>query len=95
MNDRNKYKATEQMNHKKNYPKANVSVFLFFPNTSSLKTNAEHSRAPLKEKLNKRVILAYHKRVIFCFCQEIQSLAYNKSQKNNFFPAFNDKLRYS
>jgi hypothetical protein len=33
-------------------------VFYFFPTAHFLKTNAKHSRAPLENKLNKRVILA-------------------------------------
>ena len=31
MNDRNKHKVTGQINHQKADPKANASVFLFFP----------------------------------------------------------------
>jgi len=31
MNDRNKHKVTGQMNHQTADPKANASVFLFFP----------------------------------------------------------------
>ena len=38
MNDRNKHKVTEQMNHQTADPKANSSVFLFFPTAHFLKT---------------------------------------------------------
>ena len=38
MNDRNKHKVTGQMNHKTADPKANASVFLFFPTAHFLKT---------------------------------------------------------
>ena len=38
MNDRNKHKVTGQMNHQTADPKANASVFLFFPNAHFLKT---------------------------------------------------------
>jgi len=38
MNDRNKHKVTGQMNHQTAYPKANASVFLFFPTAHFLKT---------------------------------------------------------
>jgi hypothetical protein len=37
MNDRNKNKVTGQMNHQTADPKANASVFLFFPTTNFLK----------------------------------------------------------
>ena len=40
-------------------PQANVSVFLFFPNAHFLNTNKRSDvRVPVKDKLNKRVILA-------------------------------------
>lgn len=38
MNDRNNHKVTGQMNHQTADPKANASVFLFFPNAHFLKT---------------------------------------------------------
>ena len=38
MNDRNKHKVTGQMNHKTADPKANASVFLFFPTAHFFKT---------------------------------------------------------
>jgi hypothetical protein len=38
MNDRNKHKVTGQMNHQTAVPKANASVFLFFPTAHYLKT---------------------------------------------------------
>jgi hypothetical protein len=38
MKDRNKHKVTGQMNHQTADPKANASVFLFFPNAHFLKT---------------------------------------------------------
>ena len=38
MNDRNKHKVTGQMNHQTADPKANASVFLFFPTAHFLKT---------------------------------------------------------
>ena len=38
MNDRNKHKVTGQMNHQTANPKANASVFLFFPTAHFLKT---------------------------------------------------------
>ena len=38
MNDRNKHKVTGQMNQQTADPKANASVFLFFPNAHFLKT---------------------------------------------------------
>ena len=38
MNDRNKHKVTEQMNHQTVNPKANAFVFLFFSNAHFLKT---------------------------------------------------------
>jgi hypothetical protein len=38
MNDRNKHKVTGQMNHQTATPKANASVFLFFPSAHFLKT---------------------------------------------------------
>ena len=38
MNDRNKYKVTGQMKHQTAEPKANASVFLFFPTAHFLKT---------------------------------------------------------
>jgi hypothetical protein len=38
MNDKNKHKVTEQMNQQKADPKANASVFLFFPTAHFLKT---------------------------------------------------------
>ncbi|WP_417431583.1 hypothetical protein [Halpernia sp.] len=37
MNDRNKHKVTGQMNHQTADPKANASVFLFFPTAHFLK----------------------------------------------------------
>ncbi len=58
MNDRNKHKVIGQVNHQTGDLKANVSVFLFFPTANFLKTDAEHSRAPIKSILNKRLILA-------------------------------------
>lgn len=59
MNDRNKHKVMEQMKHQTADPKANASVFLFFANAHFLKTNKRSdSRAPLIDKLNKRVIFA-------------------------------------
>jgi hypothetical protein len=51
--------VTGQVNRQTGGPIANASVFLFFPNAHFLKTNAKHSRAPLENKLNKRVILAH------------------------------------
>ena len=39
MNDRNKHKVTEQMNNQTADPKANASVFLFFPTAHFLKPN--------------------------------------------------------
>ena len=38
MNDRNKHKVTGQMNYQTADPKANASVFLFFPTAHFLKT---------------------------------------------------------
>jgi hypothetical protein len=38
MNDRNKHKVTGQINHQTTSPKANTSVFLFFPTAQFLKT---------------------------------------------------------
>jgi hypothetical protein len=38
MNDRNKHKVTGQMKHQTADPKANASVFLFFPTSHFLKT---------------------------------------------------------
>ena len=38
MNDRNKHKLTGQMNQQTADPKANASVFLFFPTAHFLKT---------------------------------------------------------
>jgi len=38
MNDRNKHKVTGQKNHQTADPKANASVFLFFPTAHFLKT---------------------------------------------------------
>ncbi len=38
MNDRNKHKVTGQMKHQTADPKANASVFLFFPTAHFLKT---------------------------------------------------------
>ena len=38
MNDRNKHKVTGQMNHQTADPKANASVFLFFPTAHFFKT---------------------------------------------------------
>jgi hypothetical protein len=38
MNDRKKHKVTGQMNHQTADPKANASVFLFYPNAHFLKT---------------------------------------------------------
>ena len=38
MNEINKYKVTGQMNHQTADPKANASVFLFFPIAHFLKT---------------------------------------------------------
>ena len=38
MNDRNKHKVTGQMKHQRADPKANASVFLFFPTAHFLKT---------------------------------------------------------
>lgn len=37
MNDRNKHKVTGQMNHQTTDPKANTTVFLFFPTANFLK----------------------------------------------------------
>jgi hypothetical protein len=42
MNDRNKHKVTGQMNHQTADPKANASVFLFFPIAHFLKTILAH-----------------------------------------------------
>ena len=69
MNDRNKHKVIGQVNHQTGDPKANASVFLFFPTANFLKTNAEHSRAPMKSILNKRVILASHTDGTFGFAR--------------------------
>ncbi len=38
MNDRNKHKVAGQMNHQTANPKANASVFIFFPSAHFLKT---------------------------------------------------------
>ena len=38
MNDRDKHKVKGQMNHQTADPKANASVFLFFPKAQFLKT---------------------------------------------------------
>ena len=38
MNNRNKHKVTGQMNQQTAHPKANASVFLFFPTAHFLKT---------------------------------------------------------
>jgi hypothetical protein len=38
MNDRNKHKVTRQVNHQTADPKANASVFLFFPTAHFFKT---------------------------------------------------------
>ncbi len=38
MNDRNKHRVTGQVNHQTADPKANASVFLFFPTAHFLKT---------------------------------------------------------
>ena len=52
-------KKTEKVNHQTADSKANASVFLFLPNAHFLKTNKRSdSRAPLIDKLNKRVIIA-------------------------------------
>jgi hypothetical protein len=69
MNDRNKHKVTgQQMNQQTADPKANASVFLFFPTTHFLKTNKRSdSRVPIKDKLNKRVILANRTNGTFAF----------------------------
>ncbi len=70
MNDRNKHKVTGQMNHQTADPKANASVFLFFPTAHFLKTNKRSdSRVPIKDKLNKRVILANHTNGTFGFAR--------------------------
>ena len=42
MNDRNKHKVTGQMNKQTADPKANASVFLFFPTAHFLKTILAH-----------------------------------------------------
>ena len=42
MNDSNKHKVTGQMNHQTADPKANASVFLFFPTAHFLKTILAH-----------------------------------------------------
>ena len=42
MNDRNKHKVTGQMNQQTADPKANASVFLFFPTAHFFKTILAH-----------------------------------------------------
>lgn len=70
MNDRNKHKVTGQMNHQTADPKSNASVFLFFSTAHFLKTNKRSdSRAPLIDKLNKRVILASRTNGTFGFAR--------------------------
>jgi hypothetical protein len=41
MNDRNKHKVTGQMNHQTADPKANASVFLFFPKAHLVLPNTQ------------------------------------------------------
>ena len=71
MNDTIKHKqVTGQMNHQTADPKANASVFLFFANAHFVKTNKRSdSRAPLIDKLNKRVILASRTNGTFGFAR--------------------------
>jgi hypothetical protein len=57
MNDRNKHKVTGQMKHQIADPKANASVFLFFPTAHFLKiilasrTNGSFGFAPHRSRL--------------------------------------------
>ena len=61
---------TEKVNNQTAGPKANASVFLFFSNTHFLKTNKRSdSRVLIKDKLNKRVILASHTNGTFGFAR--------------------------
>ena len=84
MNDRDKHKVTGQMNHQKADPKANASVFLFFPAAHFLKTNKPiDSRIPIKDKLNKRVILASHTNDTFSFARHKPTL--RKTKRAIFF----------
>lgn len=49
MNDRKKHKVTGQMNHQTADPKANASVFLFFPTAHFLKTIfCQRTEQPIK-----------------------------------------------
>ena len=60
----------EKVNIQTAEPKANASVFLFFPTTHFLKTNKRSdSRVPIKDKLNKRVILANRTNGTFGFAR--------------------------
>lgn len=89
MNDRNKHKVMEQMKHQTADPKAKASVFLFFPTAHFLKTNKRSdSRAPLIDKLNKRVILASRTNGTFDFCK-YTSQHFKKPKK----PFFNQSIK--
>jgi len=57
--------------------------FLFFPTAHFFKTNAKHSRAPLKRKLNKRVISA-SPQVVHLALPHPQANP-SQSQKSHFF----------
>jgi hypothetical protein len=70
MKNRNKYKITGQMSRQTADPQANVSIFLFFPTAHFLNTNKRSdSRVPVKDKLNKRVILASRTNDTFAFAR--------------------------
>ena len=70
MKDGIKLKVTGQMSYLTADPKANASVFLFFSTAHFLKTNKRSdSRVPIKDKLNKRVILANRTNGTFGFAR--------------------------
>jgi hypothetical protein len=76
MNDSNKYKVTEQMNHNTVDPKANASVFLFFHNAHFFKTIlanhtnstfgfTQHTSRPI-EKPKERISPTFFYTFVFC-----------------------------
>jgi hypothetical protein len=76
MSDKMKQKIrTEKVNNQTADPKANASVFLFFPTAHFLKTNKRSdSRVPIKDKLNNRVILASRTNGTFGFARHTSLL---------------------
>jgi hypothetical protein len=94
MNDRNKHKVTGQMNHQTADPKANASVFLFFPTAHFLKTIlASRTNGTFGFARHTKPTLRKTKRAIFCQrtkeIQLINQITISKYEKSNRYRPWN------